>query len=82
MRRIKIWEGIRENQEVFTGYAGQYLTAPSEQGVYSLYEIARENSDGRLVHEDFEFVMEEPDPEDEQEVDRINIPDDDGWEEV
>ena len=58
MARIKIKSGIKANQEVFTGFAGQYLTAPTEKGTYTLYEIVYENEDGNLIHDDFEFIME------------------------
>ena len=55
--KIRIASNIKPGQEVFTGFAGQYLTAPEEAGTYTLYELAYEDEDGNLRHEDFEFEM-------------------------
>lgn len=56
--KLKIKSGIQPGQEVFTGYAGQYLTAPDGQGTYTLYELVYRDQDGNLRHEDFDFEVE------------------------
>ena len=56
--RLEIKSGIKPGQEVFTGFAGQYLTAPEDQGTYTLYELVYESQDGQLRHDDFVFEAE------------------------
>lgn len=60
--KIRIAKNVKAGQEAFTGFAGQYLTAPEAQGTYSLYEIFRETEDGQMVHEDFEWGLEGQNP--------------------
>ena len=35
---VPIWDGIKSGESVKTGYSGQTLTAPTEPGMYRLYE--------------------------------------------
>lgn len=45
MRKITVdaWKGVKAGQEVPDGY-GKYKKAPSEPGVYTLYELADEDN--------------------------------------
>ena len=56
--RFKIASGIKPCQEVWSGIPGMYLTAPEEQGTYTLYELAYEDENGNPVHDDFVFEKE------------------------
>ena len=56
--KFKIASGIQPGQEVWSGIPGMYLTAPEEQGTYTLYELAYEDENGNPVHDDFVFEKE------------------------
>lgn len=56
--RITIQWGIPAGREVWTGYPGQYETAPEEPGTYRLVEYYQEDENGRRVHDCFEFIRE------------------------
>ena len=83
MEKIKIHQNIQSGEEVWTGIPGKYITAPEEEGTYSFYELAYRNEDGQLVHDDYEFVMEEPDPNfgKNRYVPEVEDEEDEGWEE-
>ena len=44
MRTILIEAGVPAGKEIETGFSGWYMTAPAEEGVYSLFEVADENN--------------------------------------
>lgn len=46
MISILVHEHVEAGKKVWNGYVGgtQYCTAPSEEGLYSLYELADENN--------------------------------------
>ena len=44
MREILIESGVPAGQEINTGFSGDYMTAPAEEGTYSLYEVADEHN--------------------------------------
>lgn len=50
---VPIWDGIKAGESVKTGYSGQTLTAPTEPGMYRLYE---EVYSGTNTHAGFVFV--------------------------
>lgn len=49
---VPTWDGIKAGETVKTGYSGQTLTAPTEQGMYRLYE---EVYSGTNTHAGFVF---------------------------
>lgn len=49
---VPIWDGIKSGESVKTGYSGQTLTAPTEPGMYRLYE---EVYSGTNTHAGFVF---------------------------
>ena len=49
---VPIWDGIKAGETVKTGYSGQTLTAPTEPGMYRLYE---EVYSGTNTHAGFVF---------------------------
>ena len=49
---VPIWDGIKAGESVKTGYIGQTLTAPTEPGMYRLYE---EVYSGTNTHAGFVF---------------------------
>ena len=46
MREITVeeWQELKPGTVVETGYAGKTLTAPKEEGLWTLYEIASESN--------------------------------------
>jgi len=46
---------VAPGARVWTGYSGQYLTAPKEEGIYTLYEVADADN---TMHIRFEWVKE------------------------
>ena len=44
MREILIESGVPAGKEINTGYSGWNMTAPAEDGTYSLYETADERN--------------------------------------
>ena len=50
---VPIWDGIKSGESVKTGYSGQTLTAPTEPGMYRLYEKVYS---GTNTHAGFVFV--------------------------
>ena len=49
---VPIWDGIKAGESVKTGYSGQTMTAPTEPGMYRLYE---EVYSGTNTHAGFVF---------------------------
>ena len=49
---VPIWDGIKAGESVKTGYSGQTLTAPTEPGIYRLYEEVYSDSN---THAGFVF---------------------------
>ena len=49
---VPIWDGIKSGESVKTGYSGQTLTAPTEPGIYRLYEEVYSDSN---THAGFVF---------------------------
>ena len=49
---VPIWDGIKAGESVKTGYSGQTLTAPTETGIYRLYEEVYSDSN---THAGFVF---------------------------
>ena len=56
--RVKIASNIQTGQKVWSGISGIYLTAPDEQGMYSLYKTEHTDRTGNPVHFIFEFEKE------------------------
>ena len=56
MRKITVedWKHIPAGTTIQNGYSNGYCTAPSEPGLYTLYEIASDSN----VHEGWEWVKE------------------------
>ena len=54
---VTVKEHIRAGEEVFTGFPGQFLVAPDEDGMYKLVEYVEER-DGQRVHIEFDFLKE------------------------
>lgn len=49
---VPIWDGIKAGESVKTGYSGQTLTAPTDPGIYRLYEEVYSDSN---THAGFVF---------------------------
>ena len=58
MMRTKIASDIPSGQEIWSGISDIYLTAPDEQGTYSLYKVEHRDWTGNPVHFVFEFERE------------------------
>lgn len=41
---VEEWQELKPGTVVETGYAGKTLTAPKEEGLWTLYEIASESN--------------------------------------
>ena len=52
---IKEWAHIPAGATVANGYSNGYCTAPSEPGLYTLYQLADDNN----CHAGWEWVKEE-----------------------
>lgn len=52
---IEEWKNIGSGEFVETGYAEQSLKAPTEKGLYTLYELVNDNN----THIGWEWVKQE-----------------------